>query len=62
MMLTEMQHVSIKCSDSFIAWQKSSQKKEECSITPAVGGLVFTEKSWRRKIMKTGQWEGMKVG
>lgn len=26
------------------------------------GGLVFTEKSWRRKIMKAGQWEGMKVG
>lgn len=33
-----MQRLPIKCSDSFIAWQKSNQKKEECSITPAVGG------------------------
>lgn len=39
-----MQHVSIKCSDSFIAWQKSSQKKEECSITPAVGGVWSSQK------------------
>lgn len=65
MRLTKPQHLPIKCSDSLIAWQESSQKKEECSITPAVGlggGLVFTEKSWRRKMMKSGQWEGVKVG
>lgn len=40
MRLTKLQHLPIKCSDSLIAWQESSQKKEECSVTPAVGGGV----------------------
>lgn len=49
MMLTEMQHLSIKCSDSFIAWQKRSQKKEECSIAPAVGGSGLHRKKLEEK-------------
>lgn len=43
------------------------QERKERSIIPAAvwgggGSGLFTEKSWRKKIMKAGQWEGMEVG
>lgn len=48
--LTKPQHFPLKCSDSLIAWQESSQKKEGCSITPAVkGGSGLHRKKLKEK-------------